>query len=123
MHVQYWKGKNLSVMPVDQLRRQLGVRFLSAWYYTQPEAGTLTKRVVMNWCSFSGHEYSFFNATVRLKALKTLKNQNNLGLCPQKAHQGFLAGPKLQKQLLCKHFFPYKTEPSSTKRTLVKVRG
>ena len=60
MRVQYWKGKNLSVMPVDQLRRQLGVRFLSAWYYTRPEAGTLTKRVVMNWCSFLGHEYIFF---------------------------------------------------------------
>ena len=44
MRVQYWKDKNLSVMPVDQLRRQLGVRFFSAWYYTRPEAGTLTKK-------------------------------------------------------------------------------
>ena len=123
MRVQYWKSKNLSVMPVDQLRRQLGMIFLSAWYYTRPEAGALTKRVIMNWCSFLGHEYSFFNATVILNALKTLKNQNNLGLCPQKAHQGFPAGPKLQKQLLCKHFFPCKTQSSSTKRTLVKVRG
>ena len=113
----------ISVMPVDQLRRQLGVRFLSAWYYTWPEDGTLTKRVVMNWCSFLGPEYSFFHATVRLNALKTLKNQNSLGLWPQKTRQGSPAGPKLQKQLLCKHFFPYKTQSSSTKRTLVKVRG
>ena len=110
-------------MPVDQLRRQLGARFLSAWYYTRPEVGKLTKRVVMNWCSFLGPEYSFFNVTVRLNALKTFKKQNNVGLWPQKAHQGSPGGPKLQKHLLCKHFFPYKTQSSSTKRALVKVRG
>ena len=77
----------------------------------------------MNWYSFLGHEYSFFNATVRLNALKTLKSQNNLGLCPQKAHQGSAPEPKLQKQSSCKHFFPYKTQSSSKKRTLVKVLG
>ena len=63
----------------------------------------------MNWYNFLGHEYSFFNATVRLNALKTLKSQNNLGFCLQKAHQGSVPDPKLQKQSLCKHFFPYKT--------------
>ena len=77
----------------------------------------------MNWCSFLGHEYNFFNGTVCLNALKTLKSQNNLGLYPQKAHQGSPPGSKLQKQLLCKHFFPCKTQSSSKKRTLVKVRG
>ena len=60
-------------MPVDQLQRQLqlGVRFFSMWYYTWSEVVILTKkRVVMNWYSFLGHEYSFFNAiSSRLIAL------------------------------------------------------
>ena len=60
-------------MPVDQLQRQLqlGVRFFSMWYYTWSEVVILTKkRVVMNWYSFLGHEYSFFNAIAsRLIAL------------------------------------------------------
>ena len=77
----------------------------------------------MNWYSFLGHEYSFFNASVRLNALKTLKRLSNLDLCPQKAHQGSAPDPKLQKQLLCEHFFPYKNQFSSKKRTLVKVLG
>ena len=44
MRVQYWNDKNLSVMPVNQPQRQLGVRFFSAWYYTWLEAGTFTKK-------------------------------------------------------------------------------
>ena len=96
----------ISVMPVDQLRRQLGVRFLSAWYYAWPEDGTFTKRVVMNWCSFLGPEYSFFHATVRLNALKTLKNQNNLGLWPQKNPPGLSCRPKAAKTIALQTLFP-----------------
>ena len=93
-------------MPVDQLRRQLGVIFLSAWYYTWPETGALTKRVIMNWCSFLGHEYSFFIATVHLNALKTLKNQNNLGLCPPESPPGLSPGPKALKTIALQTLFP-----------------
>ena len=54
------------------------------------------KIVVMNWYGFFGHEYRFFDATVScLIALNTLKSQNNLGLCLQKAHQGSVPDPKL----------------------------
>ena len=65
-------------MPVNQLPRQLGLRFFFTWYYTQSEADMLIKkRVVMNWCSFLSYEYSFFNATVsQLITLKTLKSEN-----------------------------------------------
>ena len=82
------------------------MRFLSAWYYTRPEAGTLTKRVDMNWCSFLGHEYSFFNATVHLNALKTLKNQNNLGLCPPESPAGLSRRFKAAKTIALQTLFP-----------------
>ena len=59
-------------MQVDELRGQLGgcdllfyvvfgVSFFSMWYYIQPGFGTLARkhRLVMNWHSFLGCEYSF----------------------------------------------------------------
>ena len=55
-------------MPVNQLPRQLGLRFFFTWYYTQSEADMLIKkRVVMNWCSFLSYEYSFFNGSLPLE--------------------------------------------------------
>ena len=38
MQVWYCKGRYLSVTPVDQLQRQLGVRFFSTLYYTRPHS-------------------------------------------------------------------------------------
>ena len=69
---------DLSVTPVNQLKRQLGVRLFYRWYYTWPGVGILARksRLVRNWYSFLGHEYNFFNAIVyRLIALKTLNSQ------------------------------------------------
>ena len=59
--VQYCKGKYLSVTPVNQLQRQLSVRFFPIWYFTWPRVGILARenRLVMNWYSFLGHEYKF----------------------------------------------------------------
>ena len=111
---------------VDQLRRQLSLRFFTMRYYTLPEVGTLTrkKRLVMNWYSSLGHGYIFFNVIVsRLVALMTLKSQKCLSLFPVKAHQISAPDPKLQKQWLCNNFFLYKTQSSSKKQTLVKVLG
>ena len=73
----------------------------------------------MNKSSFSDHEYNFFNASVSgLMALNTLKI---FGLCPPlKPHQGSDSGPNYDYD---HHFFPYKTQSSSTKRTLVKRLG
>ena len=38
-----------------------------------------------------------------------------------KPHKGSASDPKLQLQLLYNHAFPYKTQSSSTKLTLVEV--
>ena len=50
MQVCYCKGKYLSIMPVNQLQRQQGVRFFSPRYYTQPGVGILAWKnmLVMN---------------------------------------------------------------------------
>ena len=72
---------------VDELLRQLVVRFFSTQHYTRPEVGILTRknRLFMNCYSFLGHEYIFFNAIVScLIALMTLKSQKCLSLCPVK---------------------------------------
>ena len=37
-------GRYLSVTPVDQLRRQMGVRFYSTWYYIRPRVGILARK-------------------------------------------------------------------------------
>ena len=77
-------------------------------------------RLVMTSYSFLGHEYCFFNAIVSgLIALNTLKSQKK-GLCPLKPHQGSTLDPNYDSDY---HFFPYKTQSSSTKQTLVKVIG
>ena len=115
-----------TVTPVDQLQRQMGVRFISTWYYTRPGVGILARKnsLVMNWYSFLGHEYSFFNAIGGpLIALKTSKSLKSFLPCPLKVHQGSAPDPKLQLRLIRNHFFPYKTQSSSTKRALVKALG
>ena len=50
MWVQHCKGRYLSVTAVDQLRRQLAGRFLSAWYYTRSGVGISARknRFIMN---------------------------------------------------------------------------
>ena len=94
---------------VDQLQRQLGLRFFSMRYYTLQEIGILARKkrlVVKGWYSFLGHEYIFFNVIVsHLITLMTLKSQKYLSLFPVKAHQIFAPDPKLQKQSLCNLFF------------------
>ena len=84
-HVRQFRNLNSSTLrtQVDQLRRQLDVRFFFTWYYTQPEVDILTRRnrLAVNWYIFIDHEYNFFNAIVsRLIALKILKSQNYLNL-------------------------------------------
>ena len=69
----------------------------------------------MNWCSVLGHEHSFFNAIVSRKSPKEIEKPQNKGLCLQKAHQDSAQNSMLQKQSLCKHFFPYKTQSFSKK--------
>ena len=71
---------------------------------------------------------NFFNAIVScLVVFTTLNSQKKPtslpGLCPLKAYQGSAPDLKLQLRSLCNRFFPYKTQCSSTKWTLVKVLG
>ena len=56
MWVQHCKGRYLSVTAVDQLRRQLAGRFLSAWYYTRSGVGISARksRFIMNRYSLLG---------------------------------------------------------------------
>ena len=73
-----------------------------------------------NWYNFLGHENSFLNAIVsRLITLQTLENQNICDLFISALHLTL----SCQKALPCYHFLLYKTQPSSKKRTLVKVLG
>ena len=46
---------------VDQLQRQMGVRFITTLYYIWPGVGILARKstLVMNWYSFLGHEIAF----------------------------------------------------------------
>ena len=60
--------------------------------------------------------YTLFN---RLKDIKKPK----LGLYSLKPHQGSFPDVKLQLGSLRNCFFAYKTQSSSTKRTLVKLLG
>ena len=63
----------------------------------------------------------FFNAIVRrLIVLKTLKSHKCLGFCLLKAHQGSASDTKLHLRSLRNCIFPYKTQSSFTKWTLVK---
>ena len=98
----------------------------STWYYTQPGVGILVRKnsLVMNWYIFLGHEYSFSNAIGRcLIALRMSKSQNIFGPFSLKAHQSSAPDPKLQLRSIQNHFFPYKTQSSSTKQILVKALG
>ena len=62
-----------------------------------------------------------FNGIVsHLIALKTLKSQKELGLCPLKPHQGSVPDPIYEYY---HQLFPYKTQSSSRNKTLVKVLG
>ena len=71
---------------------------------------------------------NFFNAIVScLVVFTTLNSQKKPtslpGFYPLKAYQGSAPDLKLQLRSLCNRFFPYKTQCSSTKWTLVKVLG
>ena len=73
----------------------------------------------MNKCSFLDHESSFSNAI--LSGLITLNTLKIFGPCPPlKPHQGPDSDPNYNYS---HDFFPYKTESSSTKQTLVEVLG
>ena len=92
----------------DKLRRQLDVRFFSMWYYTQREVDILTRRnrLVMNWYSFLGHEYSFFNAIVsHLFTLKILKRHTFLGFLPPESPPGLCPRPQAVKAIALQSLF------------------
>ena len=116
-------------MPVNQLRRHLGVRFFSTLYYVWPGVGVFGRKNIgyeLICCSFLCHDtmnffFFFFNAILNclnaLQDIKKLKGFGSLlpetptGICPIQAH--------------CNCFLPSstKTQSSSTKQTLVKVLG
>ena len=96
---------DLSLMPANQLRRHLGVRFFSTLYYVWPGFGVFGGKNIgyeLICCSFLCHDTMnfvfFFNAILNC-------------LYPIQAH--------------CNCFLPTstKTQSSSTKQTLVKVLG
>ena len=82
-------------MPVDKLRRQLGMRFFSTRYNTWPGVGLLARknRLVMTWYSLLGIN-NFLNAIVsHLIALKTLKPKHFLGFAHWKPNTSLLQTP------------------------------
>ena len=56
-------SRYLSVTPVDQLRRQLGVRFYFMWYYIQPGIVALARKsgLTLNLDALSGYLVYFLN--------------------------------------------------------------
>ena len=100
-----------------------GVRLFSMWYYSWPGIGVFARknRLVMNWYSFLDHQYNVIRSC--LIALKTLKSQKNLVLCPPELPPGLCPRPQSAKMISLQSLFPYKTQSSSTKRTVVKVLG
>ena len=80
-------------------------------------------KLVINWYSFLGQEYSCFNVIVsRLVTLMILKAKNKK-ICPLTPQKGSTPDPKAQLRLLCNCSFPCKTQSSTPERTLVKVLG
>ena len=51
-------SRYLSITPIDQLRRQLGVRFYSIWYYTRAGVGILARKsgLVLNLNALSRYQ-------------------------------------------------------------------
>ena len=49
LRVLYCNVRYPSITPVDQLRRQLGVRCFSTWYYTRPWVGISPLTQDVNW--------------------------------------------------------------------------
>ena len=102
-HVPWWECKTIrvdisSAIPVDQLQGWLSVRFFYMLYYTRLGVGVVANnnRLVMNWYSFLGHEYSYFNGFVsHLIALKTLESQNIFEALLPEASPGLCLRPHL----------------------------
>ena len=95
-------------MPVDQPRRQLGVKFFSVWYYTQPGVGILARknRLAMNWYSFLGHEYNFFNAICKpFNHVKDIENPKLFGTLPTESPPGLCPRPQAAKTAALQSLF------------------
>ena len=76
----------------------------------------------MNWYSFWGQGYSFFLSHCKLFSyLEGIKKPTTLTPWNPPPPEDSTLDPKLQLRLLCNRFFPFKTRPSSTKRSLFKV--
>ena len=64
-----------------------------------------------------------FQCHCLFKRLKDIEKPKQFGSLPPESPPGLSLRLKTAKTIALKHFFPFKTQSSSKKRTLVKVRG